>query len=175
MRRVKDGDRAAFRYLVERYQHPMTNFVYQTVQSRSDADDLTQEVFLKVYRAAWSYRPTARFSTWLYRIATNTCLNHLRSGGRIRTDPFDQERLTAKSSSDPHSGLERHELQIAVERALRRLPDRQRMAVTLRRFEELSYEEIAEAMDCSVDAVDSLLRRAAGMLRTTLAPYRRLR
>ena len=60
----------------------MTNFVYQTVQSRSDADDLTQEVFLKVYRAAWSYRPTARFSTWLYRIATNTCLNHLRSGGR---------------------------------------------------------------------------------------------
>ena len=135
----------------------------------------TQEVFLKVYRAARSYRPTAKFSTWLYRIATNTCLNHLKSRRRTRVDPFEQERQLATSSADPHRGVEQQELEAAVERALRQLPGRQLMAVTLRRFEELPYEEIAEAMGCSVHAVDSLLRRAADMLRTTLAPYRRLR
>ena len=175
MARVRNGDHAAFRHLVERYQHPLTNYVYRTVLSRSEADDLTQDVFLKVYRAARTYRPTAKFSTWLYRIATNTCLNHLKAVGRIRTEPLEQERLTTRSNADQHKGFERKELGVAVEDALRQLPDRQRMAVTLRRFEELSYEEIAEAMNCSVSAVDSLLRRAADILRTALAPYRRLR
>ena len=175
MLRVKDGDRAAFRHLVERYRHPLTNFVYRSVLSRPDADDLTQEVFLRVFRAAPSYQPTAKFSTWLYRIAANTCLNYLKTAGRARMQPFEPERLTAKSDGDPHRGFERQELEAAVEQALQRLPDRQRMAVTLRRFEELSYSEIAEAMDCSVQAVDSLLRRAADMLRTTLASYRPLR
>ena len=172
MLRVKDGDRAAFRHLVERYQHPLTNFVYRTVLSRPDADDLTQEVFLRVYRAAPSYQPTAKFSTWLYRIAANTSLNHLKAAGRTSIEPCEPEQLTASSGADPHRGFEHHELEAAVEQALRQLPDRQRIAVTLRRFEELSYAEIAEAMDCSVQAVDSLLRRAADMLRATLASYR---
>ena len=181
MLKVKGGDRAAFRSLVETYQHPLTNFIYRTVLNRADADELTQDVFLRVYRAAGRYRPEAKFSTWLYRIATNTCLNHLASTRRARAMSLEDvgqfsktgRLLQASPQNGPHARFERHELRKAVQLALRQLPSRQRMAVTLRRFEGLSYQDIAEAMECSVEAVDSLLRRAAALLREALAPHRR--
>ena len=173
------GDRSAFRALVDKYQGPLTNFLYRVVLDQAEAEDLAQDVFVKVYRASGRYRPNAKFATWLYRIATNAALNAVRSKRRHPTaslDAMDERggasQVSAPVERRPDRELEREEAIRAVDRALRQLPERQRLAVILQRFEGLSYEEIGEALSMSVEAVDSMLRRAKAALRDALAAYR---
>ena len=176
---VGRGDLSAFHTLVDKYQGPLTNFLYRVVLNHAEAEELAQDVFLKVHRAAPRYRPEARFSTWLYRIATNTALNAVKARGRRLTVSLDAieghrgaDEAIAAAQRQPDDELERDELIRAVDRALAGLPERQRMAVILHRFEGFSYDEIAQALSASVDAVDAMLRRAKVALRDALAPYR---
>jgi RNA polymerase sigma-70 factor, ECF subfamily len=183
MVRVGQGDRAAFRTLVEKYQGPLTNFIHHLTSDQGQAEELTQDVFLRVYRAAPRYRPDARFTTWLYRIATNLALNALRARTRKPTVSLDDKRsaepgpdrhsATAPNEPRPDQAFERDELVQLVGRAVRNLPERQRIAVILHRFEGLSYQAIADVLSSSPDAVDALLRRAKDALRDALAPYTR--
>jgi len=180
---VGRGDRAAFRTLVEKYQGPVTNFIHHLTSDQGQAEELAQDVFLRVYRAAPRYRPDARFTTWLYRIATNLALNALRARKRRPTVSLDnlgpddpgrhRHSATAPREARPDQVFERDEIVQMVARAVRSLPERQRIAVVLHRFEELSYQAIAEVMSSSPDAVDALLRRAKDALRDALAPYAR--
>ena len=175
---VGEGDRAAFRTLFRRYQAPLVNFLRRMVLDREEAEDLAQDVFLSVYQAAPRYRPEAKFSTWLYRIATNAALNARKSRHRHPTIALDAleanppGRVPAARGEPADQAVERAEIASAIDRALRRLPERQRAAVVLQRFEGLSYDEIAAALGVSTDAVDALLRRAKVALRDALAPYR---
>lgn len=173
------GDRSAFRTLVDKYQAPLTNFLYRVVLDQAEAEDLAQDVFVKVHQASGRYRPEAKFSTWLYRIATNVALNALESRRRRPITSLDAmeegggaHQVPAAANQRPDRELEREEIIRAVDRAMRQLPERQRMAVVLQRFDGLSYEEIGEALSVSVEAVDSLLRRAKAALRDALRPYR---
>jgi RNA polymerase sigma-70 factor, ECF subfamily len=181
MVRVGQGDRAAFRTLVERYQGPLTNFLHHLTSDQGQAEELAQDVFLRVYRAAPRYRPDARFTTWLYRIATNLALNALRARARKPTVSLGNDAsselgpgrhsATAPREARPDEAFARDELAQIVGRAVRSLPERQRIAVVLHRFEGLSYQAIADVLSSSPDAVDALLRRAKDALRETLAPY----
>jgi RNA polymerase sigma-70 factor, ECF subfamily len=181
MARVGQGNRAAFRILVERHQGPLTNFLHHLTSDQGQAEELAQDVLLRVYRAAPRYRPEARFTTWLYRIATNLALNALRARRRKPTVSLDDEgsgnpgperhSATAPDEPRPDDAFERDEIVRAVGLAVRRLPERQRIAVVLHRFEGLSYQEIADVLSSSPDAVDALLRRAKDALRDALAPY----
>ena len=179
MLRVQKGDQSAFEALVEKYQRPVMNFIYHMVLDAAEAEDLTQEVFLRAYRAAPRYRPEARFSTWLYRIAINMALKKVRTARRDRALSLNQIILAGGRSSEPAAAaesqpdvqLERRELLRALEAALHELPERQRIAVILQRFEGFSYHEISETMGCSIESVESLLGRAKAKLRNSLAPY----
>lgn len=174
------GDRAAFRTIVEKYQGPVTNFLHHLVADQGQAEELAQDVFLRVFRAAPRYRPDARFTTWLYRIATNLAYNALRARKRRPTVALDdldpgepgpnRQSATAPREARPDEAFERDELVRRVGRAVRRLPERQRIAVVLHRFEGLSYQAIADVLGSSPDAVDALLRRAKDALREALAP-----
>jgi len=179
MLRVQQGDESAFAALVEKYQRPMMNFMYRMVLNAAEAEDLTQEAFLRAYRAAPRYRPEARLSTWLFRIAINLALKKLRAGRLKRALSLNQVFGAGHRSSEPAAAaefqpdvqLEQREMLQALETALHELPERQRIAVTLQRFEGFSYHEIAETMGCSVGSVESLLGRAKSKLRDSLAPY----
>lgn len=175
------GDPGAFAELVRRHQRRVFNLAFRSVGNASDADDLTQEVFLRVYRAAGRYQPTARFTTWLYRVATNAIINWLRHRDR---QPVELARVAAGDDQDEAAGLipdpgaetgvdalARAELRQQVRSAIAALPDKQRLALILFRFEEQSYQEIGEALDLSVMAVKSLLSRARENLRGRLGRY----
>jgi len=173
------GDLSAFRTLVDKYQGPLTNFLNHLVLDKAEAEDLAQDVFLRAYQASRRYRPEAKFSTWLYRIATNVALNAFKAKRRRPTVSLDAmeersgtEPARAATGQRPDRELERDEIVRAVGHALGQLPERQRMAVVLQRFEGFSYEEIGEALSVSVEAVDSMLRRAKAALRDKLASYR---
>jgi RNA polymerase sigma-70 factor (ECF subfamily) len=175
MLRVKKGDRSAFKILVEKYQKPVTNVAYHLLLDRAAAEELAQEVFLKVFQTASRYRAAAKFSTWVYRIATNLALNELKSRKRAQTLPLDDVRQIhtqpdnmSASLPGPEEQMQQKELVALLERALQSLPVRQRTAVMLHRFEGLSYREIAESMDCTVEAVEALLSRAKITLRDVL-------
>lgn len=183
MLRAKDGDDAAFSKLVTAYQDRLVNIFFHLVQSQEAAEDLAQEVFLRIYRARRGYVPTARFSTWLFRIANNLASNSRRDKGRRKEvtlsgsesgplGPRPQERLVAeKSALMPARQLDRREMQKIVQTALDTLNDRQRVAVLLHKYEDMSYEDIGDAMEMSAAAVKSLLSRARDNLRTALEPY----
>lgn len=181
MARIAAGEAGAFEELIRRHQRRVYTLVYRSVGSAADAEDLVQEVFLRVYRAADRYRPTARFTTWLYRVTTNVVINWLR---RHRRKPVELERVAgtedgegaAASFADPAgvTGLDvlaREELRAQVRRAIDALPPKQRLTVILFRFEGRSYQEVAAALSCSVMAVKSLLSRARENLRRELGPY----
>ena len=180
MLQVRNGNQAAFKTLVEKYQGPITNLIYHMMLNHAEAEELAQEVFLKVYQAAARYRSDAKFSTWLYRIATNLSLNELKSRRGRKTVSLEESLLDRAASGltaanripDPASQLERRELAKALERALQALPERQRVAVILQRFEGFSYREVADSMGCSVEAVEALLSRAKISLKESLAGYR---
>jgi RNA polymerase sigma-70 factor (ECF subfamily) len=182
MLRVRDDDQAAFAVLVERYQHRLVGIMGHLVGRADEAEDLAQEVFLRVYRTRHKYTPRAKFSTWLFTIANNLALNSLRDRRRrpvVRLEvpdpassgPWQTEQLVAYRDQPPTHQLQQAELADVVRRALDQLNDRQRMAVVLNKFEDLNYAEIAEVMGLTTKAVKSLLSRARARLRECLQPY----
>jgi len=173
MQQVARGDHEAFNILVQKYRPPVLNTAFRYVGDREEAEDLAQEAFLRVYQARHRYRPTAQFSTWLYRIVANVCLDARR---RRQARPVESlealgEEPAEAHSPSPHEAVERTELQAAVRAAIAALPPRQRLAVILHRYEGRSYQEIADALDCSVSAVETLLHRAKQNLKERLRDY----
>lgn len=185
MLQVGRDEPGAFEQLVERYQHRLVAVLERAVRRPELAEDLAQEVFLRVYRSRKSYRPKAKFSTWLFTIANNLALNALRDRGRnpevslnVRESgplgPRPAEQLAkAESGEMPDRNVVRAELQQVVQAAIDSLNERQRMAVMLNKFEDMGYAEIGEVMGLSPMAVKSLLARARSHLREALEPYLR--
>ncbi len=170
MERIARGDAGAARILVERWERPVFAFVERMVGSREEAQDLSQEVFLRVCASARRYDRKGRFRSWLFRIAGNLARTSLRRRKILRWVPFRPEIHDRKGGgARPDDGVEREEERSRVRAALERLPARQRQAVLLRRFEEMSYREIASTMKISVAAVESLLQRAMKALRAELS------
>jgi RNA polymerase sigma-70 factor, ECF subfamily len=174
MARTGAGDRGAFESLVCRHQARVLNLVFRIVGDRGRASDLTQEVFLKTWTAAAAYEPTAKFTTWIYRVTTNVCLNDMKRARRQRwlsffgfgmgdTNPL--EETVADRSPSPEALLLGKERSRQIADALQSLPENQRTALILKRYDGLSYQEIAGILGCSVSAVESLLVRAKKNLR----------
>ncbi len=183
MLRVKQGDIAAFEELVEKYKQPVINLIYRTLPDATEAEDLAQNVFIQVYKSAHRYQVAARFSTWLYTIARNLCLNEIRRRSRHPADSLDEvhsdnEDQPARQFEDvktfaPPETLLQGELQDKIEEALAELPENQRTAILLCRQDELSYEEIAKLLGCSLSATKSLIHRGRETLKQKLKPYLR--
>jgi RNA polymerase sigma-70 factor (ECF subfamily) len=183
MLRVKAGEEAAFVRLVEGYQDRLIGLFFQLVKDRAAAEDLTQETFLRVYRARHGYEPTAKFSTWLFHIAHNLASNKRRDKGRRRevnlvssdSGPLgarpQEQLIQEKSGMMPSRQLDKSELQNVVQEALDGLNERQKMAVLLHKFQGMSYADVAETMELTPAAVKSLLSRARESLRGKLEPY----
>lgn len=181
MLRVKADDHAAFEQLVRNYQDRLVNVLYHLVGSQESAEDLAQEVFLRVYRARHGYEPTAKFSTWMFRIANNLASNLRRSKGRhkevhLHSNDDDYRRpeetlLTEKSALMPTRQFDKQEMSQMVQKAMEDLSERQRLAVLLHKFEDMSYADIGATMELSEPAVKSLLSRARESLRQRLESY----
>ena len=187
MLRAKKGDDEAFSKLVITYQDRLTTIFLHMTQNQEAAEDLAQDVFMRIYRARNGYQPTAKFSTWLFRIANNLAINAHRNKTRRKevalpagesTDISgirpEEQSLADKSALMPTRQLDKHELQAVVQKAMDQLNERQRLTVLLHKFEGMSYIEIAETMEMTVLAVKSLLSRARDSLRTSLEPYMQL-
>lgn len=164
MQRVAQGDRRAFAHLFDRHQASVVRFCHRFVGDAAVAEELAQDVFVKLYKSARSYQPSARFKTFLFRVATNHCLNELRRPAHrvVRAEPaMDEDRQEeAASEATPQHALEAREAERALERALQAMSERERAAFTMCRFEGLAYKDIAEALDASEAAVKSLIHRA---------------
>jgi RNA polymerase sigma-70 factor (ECF subfamily) len=177
MQFVRAGDTVAFEELVERHQRLVAGTVARMLGSNSDVEDIAQQVFVRVWKSAKRYVPRAKFTTWLLKITRNLVFNELRRRSRHPQMPFqveseDEERpIRDEHATAPDASLLEQELQRAIETAIAQLPETQRMAVVLRRYNELSYEEIADVLGQSVPAVKSLLFRARTELRTRLSRY----
>jgi RNA polymerase sigma-70 factor (ECF subfamily) len=174
MLRFQKGDEPAFEELVKKHTRGVLNLVYRYLGDSSRAEDVSQDIFVKVYRARMKYEPKAKFSTWLYRIAVNHCLNEIRAR---KSQPAVaapvNDLLEQPSGEDPDARISRSELQQAVKGAIDSLPENQRMAVILARYEDMSYDEIAETMGMSLEAVKSVLFRAKENLKQALSKYAR--
>lgn len=178
---VKAGDEASFELLLRKYRSPLVNFLFRMVRDRGVAEELAQEVFLRVYRAREDYAPSAKFTTWMFRIATNLALNSVRDNRHRQMEisidqpagsgeespramevpdraPSVEQELVARSRAD------------MILRAIHALPEKQRAAVLLHKYQELDYDEIARVLECSESALKSLLFRAYETLRVELAP-----
>jgi RNA polymerase sigma-70 factor (ECF subfamily) len=182
MQRVREDDPGAFEELVESYQHRLVAVLHHLVGNAEEAEDLAQEVFLRIYRARKKYRARSKFSTWLFTIANNLALNALRRRQRKPAVPLNvrdsgplgprpAEQLVRDRASQPSQHLQQQELAEVIRRALDGLNERQRMAVLLNKFEDMNYAEIAEIMGLRVQAVKSLLSRARMNLRAALQDY----
>jgi RNA polymerase sigma-70 factor (ECF subfamily) len=175
---LQRGDENAFDHLFEKHAASVVRFARQFVKSQARAEELAQDVFLQVYRNRASYRATARFNTWLYRIATNACLSEVRRPEhRLRVQPQienDQRgapaepRLLDKPQPSTEDALLSREAVDTIQHALAQLPPQQRASLLLARVEGMSYEEVAETLSVSVSAVKSLIHRATSTLRTKL-------
>lgn len=176
MLRVKEGDETSFSLLLHRFRVPVCQFLYRMVHNQAVAEELAQEVFLRVYRARGSYEPSAKFSTWLYRIATHLALNHLRDSRHDRWQTSTDDgatdgpalQLAAQDSSVEEQLLAQSRAQ-QIQNAVGLLPEKQRLAVILHKYQELDYRQIAELLGTSESAVKSLLFRAYETLRERLA------
>ncbi len=181
MLRVKRGDRAAFAELVEKYKQPLFNFICRTLRDEAESEDLAQNVFVQVYKSRQRYERTAKFSTWLFTIARNLCLNEIRRRSRHPAESIEESH--AENEDQPQRQYEdkkiflpadevlHGELAQKIEEALSELPENQRTAILLCRQDELSYEEIAEILDCSLSATKSLIHRGRETLKEKLKPY----
>lgn len=181
MLKFKEGDKAAFESLLDKHHNKIINFIYRFVGDKLEAEDLAQEVFLRVYRAAQGYTPKAKFSTWIYKIAKNLALNEVRrkslhrlfslegvfstEDGEISFQQIDNSNVSARAD------LEKQDLINAVKKAIDCLPANQKLAVILRRYDDLPYSEIAGVLGCSESAVKSLLNRAKETLKEKLKFY----
>lgn len=181
MLRVKEGDTAAFTELVEKYKQPVMNLVYRTLRDATEAEDVAQNVFVQVYKSAHRYEISAKFSTWLFTIARNLCLNEIRRRSRHPAEPLEGTRpededqparqFEDKQNFTPPEQLLQGELARKIEAALADLPENQRTAILLCRQDELSYEEISEVLGCSLSATKSLIHRGRETLKEKLKPY----
>jgi len=179
MERIGAGDHAAFRALVERHQNAVIGTVAKMLGSPNEAEDISQQVFLRIWRNAKRYRPDAKFTTYLFTITRNLVFNETRRRGRKKEVSSDErEEMSHHQIADsaermPDAEFLQAELQLAVDAAIAALPETQRMAVVLRQYDQLSYEEIAGVLKLSVSAVKSLLFRARSTLREALEGYLR--
>jgi len=181
MLRVKAGDEDAFGYLVQKYRRAMVHFMFRTTRTQAAAEDLAQEVFLRVYRSRQSYEASAKFTTWLYRIATNLAINHARDTKNERpenTVSVDAKNEETGQSFDIADGsltaeqnLVRRERMIAIRAKVLGLPDKQRIAVLMHKYQGLDYKQIAEVLKLSESATKSLLFRAYETLRQQLKEF----
>ena len=177
MRLVAGGDTSAFEKVIERHQALVAGTAARMLGSNSDVEDIAQQVFIRVWRSARRYVPRAKFTTWLLKITRNLVFNELRRAKRraqipLQSDPGAEEiQLKDETNLAPDASLLENELRQAIEEAIMQLPESQRMALVLRRYEQLSYEEIAGVLDLSVPAVKSVLFRARTELRSRLSKY----
>ena len=181
MLRVKAGDDSAFEYLVQKYRRPMVSFMYRMARNPAAAEDLAQEIFLRVYRSRESYEPSAKFSTWLYRIATNLAVNYARDTRHDRPEntvsidePDEETGLTLDvpdGSLTAEEAILRRERMVAIRQRVEALPERQRMAVIMHKYQQMDYRQIAEVMKLSESATKSLLFRAYETLRVQLKEF----
>jgi len=176
MLRVRDGDETSFALLLERHRRPVVHFLYRMVPNQAVSEELAQEVFLRVYRSRASYEPTAKFTTWLFRIATHLALNWIRDNKKEKNQESLNEELiegAERQVSDGQPTVEARMLYQSrldeVRKAIDALPGKQRAAVVMHKFDDLEYTQIARALSCSESAVKSLLFRAYESLRGRLA------
>lgn len=169
MLKLRDGDEAAFDRIVERWQTPLLNFFHRSLGSYEQSEDLTQIVFIRLYRAAPSYQPKARFSTWLFQIARRLLINEYRRSQRKPLDswdPVDLQDLTPVETSRDYAELEE-----AFDQVLHKLPEKQRTAILLLKQQELSYQEIADIMNAKESAVKTWIFRARQFLKQELKDW----
>ena len=181
MLRVKAGDQPAFNYLVQKYRRPLVGFMYRMARNAAVAEDLAQEVFLRVYRSRESYEASAKFTTWLYRIATNLAVNHARDTRHERPEvmvsldePDEATGMTldlADGEMTAEQAMVRRERLTAIRRKIEALPERQRLAVVMHKYQQLDYRQIAEVLELSESATKSLLFRAYETLREQLREF----
>jgi len=174
--RVKSGDKRAFDLLVQKYQHKIIALIGRYVYDHHEAQDVAQETFIKTYRALPNFRGDSAFYTWLYRIAINTAKNHLVAKGRkpMDVDVDDAQYFEGESElkdiQTPENSLYRDELEQVIKKTLTKLPEDLRVALTLREFEGLTYEDIADVMDCPVGTVRSRIFRARESIDKEISP-----
>jgi RNA polymerase sigma-70 factor (ECF subfamily) len=181
MLRVKTGDESAFAFLVQKYRRPMVGFMYRLCHNPATAEELAQEVFLRVYRSRTTYEPSAKFTTWLYRIATNLAVNHARdtrherAENTVRLDEPDHETGTTPDLADDSLTVEeqilKRERSAAIRSKVNALPERQRVAVIMHKYQQMDYREIAGVLKLSESATKSLLFRAYETLREQLKEF----
>jgi RNA polymerase sigma-70 factor, ECF subfamily len=181
MLKAKAGDDSAFEYLVQKYRRPMVNFMYRMAHNAASAEDLAQEVFLRVYRSRETYEASAKFTTWLYRIATNLAVNYARDTryqrpeNMVSLDEQDEESGRTLDVPDTTPTVEetmvRRERQAAIRQRVQWLPERQRLAVVMHKYQQMDYREIAEVLKLSESATKSLLFRAYETLREQLKQF----
>jgi len=181
MLRVKAGDDSAFDYLVQKYRRPIVSFMYRMAHNSATAEELAQEVFLRVYRSRGNYEPSAKFSTWLYRIATNLGVNHARdtrherAENTVNLDEADSETGQTVDLPDKTPSIEeeilRRERLAAIRQKIEALPERQKMAVLMHKYQQMDYRQIADVLKLSESATKSLLFRAYETLRTQLKEF----
>jgi RNA polymerase sigma factor (sigma-70 family) len=182
MLRVREGDGAAFRELFEKHSRAIVNFAYHFVGNRPRAEEIAQDVFLQIHRASGRYEPTAKFTTWLYRIATNACLNEVRRPEHrhprrsIEHEPDDERKRAEIAFADPtavpgDSALAGRELEAKIHEVLEDLPPNQRAALLMSRVDGMSYLEVADALETTESAVKSLVFRATATMRKELAEF----
>jgi len=181
MLRVKDGDIRAFELLVDTHQRAVIGTVARMLNNVDDAHDIAQQVFVRVWRSAHRYEPSAKFTTWLFTITRNLVFNEMRRRNRKREVSMDEEKdefhreHASPERDQPDTVVAQDELEKAIDAAIQSLPDKQRLAVTLRRDVDMPYEEICEVLGMSLSAVKSLLFRARNDLKEKLAGYLDLR
>ncbi len=163
MGRVSGGDKAAFAILFDRHQGSVVRFAWRFVGTQGRAEELAQEIFFKLYRSAKSYQPSAKFKTFLFRVATNHCLNEVRRGDYKVMEPSTEVQHDTREAvgQRPDDALEGKQLEAAVSKALQSMSERERAAFSMCRFEGMAYREIAGALDASEAAVKSLIHRAS--------------
>lgn len=178
MQQIKEGDTEALRDLIEAHQHRVVGTVAKMLGDESDAEDIAQQVFIRVWKSASRYEPTAKFTTWLFKITRNLVFNELRRRKRhpaVSLDGAEEDdrplQTPDRGTKTPDTALLDDEMQTAIQRAIDELPETQRMAVILRRYDDIAYEEIAEILELSVPAVKSVLFRARTELREKLKRY----
>ncbi|MEC5126859.1 sigma-70 family RNA polymerase sigma factor [Verrucomicrobiales bacterium BCK34] len=174
---VKEGDIPAFEKLVEIHQGPVIGTVAKMLGGASDAEDIAQQVFIRVWKSAARYEPTAKFTTWLFTITRNLVFNETRRRQRKPTVSADEREEDSQwttedqDTASPDQDALNRELEEAIDRAIAELPEKQRMAIILRRYEEMPYEDIAKVLSISIPALKSLLFRARGQLKESLQAY----